>query len=75
MLHVAWHVLCGAGRGVGAWQAEDSDLLALDQVLHVERVRAQCATFGFAFDEFGQGAFWQGVADLDGHVDSLCTVG
>jgi hypothetical protein len=53
---------------VGAWQAEDDDFFALDEVSDLERVRTERAAFGFRLDELGQGAFWQLVADFDGHA-------
>ena len=66
----ARHVLGRAGRGEGARQAEDGDLLAPDEVRHLEGVRAKGAALGLGLDEFGQGAVRQVLANLDGHAYS-----
>jgi hypothetical protein len=70
VLQVARHVLRRARRGECTGESEDRDLLATRQILDVERVRPHRATGRLDFDELGELARGQLVANFDRHAFS-----
>src|SRR5688572_19823091 len=72
VLHVARHVLRRAGRGVGARQPEDRDLLALRRLGDIDLFRRHRALRGgVELGTFHELAVGQLVADFDGHANLL----
>src|SRR5688572_32968304 len=71
VLQVARHVLGRAGRGVGAGQAEDRDLLALHRVGDVDVLgRHRALRAGIELGALHQLAVGNALADLDSHGGS-----